>query len=149
MIDLFNNQATNPSDNEPIIYFENFISGDKQEREFYFRVVTNSHKVADGAYAEGLGYEGKRFIENYPKNFASFFDNTNCFTENDLSTWAEILVSEFAIDNEGEYDKPIVNEYINKVKLKCQDCSQTDNKIINRFGMTLNKKWREYLKKND
>ena len=144
--DLLNNTASNPTDNEPLTYFEKFKSKDKQEREFYFKAVTNSYKISDGAYSEGLGYTGKEFIENNPKEFATFFDSKKCFTDSDLEIWANILVLEFAIDNEGEYDKPIIDQFINKLKLNCKDCSSTQKETINKFGLTLNEKWKEYLK---
>ncbi len=144
--DLLNNKAKNPTENEPIAYFDKFRSKDKQEREFYFKAITNSCKIADGAYAEGLGYTGKEFIENNPKEFATFFDNKNCFTDSDLEIWADILVSEFAIDNEGEYYKQIIVQFINKLKLDCKKCSSTQKETINKFGLKLNEKWEEYLK---
>ena len=138
--DLLNNTAKKPTENEPLAYFENFKSKDKQEREFYFKAVTNSYKIADGAYSEGLGYTGKEYIENNPKEFAAFFANKNCFTDNDLEIWADILVLEFAIDNEGEYDKPIIDQFINKLKSNCNDCSLTQKETIDKFGLTLNDK---------
>jgi len=144
--DLFNNTAKNPTENEPIAYFDNFKSKDKQEREFYFKAVTNSYKIADGAYSEGLGYTAKEFIENYPKDFASFFDNKSCITYSDLEIWASILVLEFAIDSDGEYDKPIIDPFINKLKSNCKECSSTQKETINKLGLTLVKKWKEYVK---
>jgi len=144
--DLFNNTAKNPVDNEPLMYFEKFSSKDKQEREFYFKAVTNSYKVADGAYSEGLGYSGKAYIENNPKAFAMFFDNKICLTEIDLETWSDILILEFAIENEGERYNLIIDQFINKLKSKCKNCSMTQTETINKFGLILNEKWQAYLK---
>ena len=143
---LLNNTASNPTENESLTYFEKFKSKDKQEREFYFKAVTNSYKISDGAYSEVLGYTGKEFIENNSKEFVTFFDNKNCFTDNDLEIWADILVLEFAIDSEGEYDKLIIDQFINKLKSNCRDCSSTQKETINKFALTLNEKWKEYLK---
>lgn len=147
--DLLNNTAKYPGDNEPLTYFDNFKSKDKQEREFYFKVVTNSYKIADGAYSEGLGNTGKEFMENNPMEFAAFFDNKNCFTDIDLATWADIVILEFGIIGEGDYDKPIIDDYINKLKSNCSDCSTTQKETINKFGVTLNKKWKEFLQNID
>lgn len=144
--DLFNNTAKNPIENEPLAYFDNFKSEDKQEREFYFKAVTNSYKIADGAYSEGLGYTAKNYVENFTKDFASFFDNKSCFTDHDLDIWANILVLEFAIDSEGEFDKPIIEQFINKLKSNCKDCSSTQKETINKFDLIVNKKWNEYIK---
>ena len=72
-IKLFNNDAKYSE--EPLSYFDKLKNSDKETREFYFRVLTNSYKNADGAYAEGIGNLGKEFIENNPKQFATFFDN--------------------------------------------------------------------------
>ena len=144
--DLINNKAKNPSDNEPLDYFDKLKSKDIEEREFYFRAITNSYRIADGAYSEGLGYTAKEFIQNYPKDFTSFFDNKSCFTDSDLEIWANILVLEFAIDSDGEYDKPIIDQFINKLKSNCKECSSTQKETINKFGLTLNQKWKEYVK---
>jgi hypothetical protein len=144
--DLIYETAKNPTDNEPLTYFEKFKSKDKQEREFYFKAVTNSFKIADGAYSEGLGYTGKEFIENNPKEFSSFFENKNCFTDNDFETWADILILEFAIDNEGAYYKPFIDLFIEKLKSNCKDCSKTEIETIHKFGLKLNAKWYNYMK---
>jgi hypothetical protein len=144
--DLINNKAKNPSDNEPLDYFDKLKSKDIEEREFYFRAITNSYRIADGAYSEGLGYTAKEFIENYPKDFTSFFDNKSCFNDIDLEIWANILVLEFAIDSDGEYDKPIIDQFINKLKSNCKECSSTQKETIDKFGLTLNQKWKKYVK---
>lgn len=144
--ELFLNTAKNPTENEALTYFDKFTSNDIQERAFYFKAVTNSYKIADGAYSEGLGYTGKEFIENNPKAFTAFFDNKNCFTDTDLETWADILILEFAIDSDGESDKTIIEQFINKLNFKCIDCSSTQKETINKLDLTLNKKWKEYFK---
>jgi hypothetical protein len=144
--DLLNNTAKNPSDNEPLDYFDKLKSNDIQEGEFYFKAITNSYRNADGAYSEGLGYTAIKFIENNPKIFAAFFDNKFCFTNSELDIWADILILEFAIDNEGEYYKPFVDEYIKKLKSNCGDCSISHKETISKFGIMLKIKWEKYLK---
>ncbi len=141
--DLINNKAKNPSDNEPIDYFDKLKSKDIQERAFYFKAITNSYRVADGAYAEGLGYTAKQFIENNPKVFSAFFDNQDCFPNSDLEIWADILILEFNIDFEGEDNESFIDDYIKKLKSNCSDCSISHKETINKFGLTLKNRWKK------
>jgi hypothetical protein len=61
----------------------------------------------------------KEYVENNTKEFIANFDDKTCFTDNDLTTWANIVILEFSISAEGEYDKPIIDDYIKKLKLNC------------------------------
>lgn len=142
-IELYYNKAKYSE--EPLSYFEYLKSSDKNKREFYFRVITNSYKLSDGAYSEGLGELGKEFIENNTKNFSSFFDNTECFTEKDLETWADIAILEFSIIGEDDYKKPIVDDFTKKLKINCRNCTKTQIRTIDKFEQILKKKWSEYL----
>ena len=96
--EIFNNDSQYSE--EPLTYFEYLKSSDIKTREFYFRVLTNSYKNADGAYAEGIGNLGKEFVENNPQEFATFFENKTCFDDNDLKIWAKIALLEFEIIDE-------------------------------------------------
>lgn len=134
---------------EALSYFDKLNSKDPTEREFYFRVLTNSYTIADGAYAEGLGYLGKEYIENNTPAFLSFFDNTACFTDSDLSTWAGIVILEFSLVEEDEYDKPFVDEYSSGLIRNCKPCTPAQKTNLEKFTRILKGKWRDYLKHTD
>ncbi|MDP3929258.1 MAG: hypothetical protein Q8R57_09570 [Bacteroidota bacterium] len=137
------------NDTEALALLDSLTAKDKSARPFYFKVVTKTKKKSDGYFSEGLGLAGYEFIENHTQEFSSYFDNKLCHTDNDLATWADIVITEFSISEEGSYDKPIVDDYIKKLKSNCKDCSTTQKETINKFGLTLKEKWNEFLKNID
>lgn len=137
------------NDTEALALLDSLTAKDKTSRPFYFKVVTKSEKKSDGYYSEGLGYAGYNYVLNNTQEFASYFDNKQCHTDNDLATWADIVIMEFSISGEGSYDKPIVDDYIKKLKSNCKDCSTAQKETINKFGLTLKEKWNEFLKHID
>lgn len=137
------------NDTEALALLDSLTAKDKSARPFYFKVITKIKKKTDGYFSEGLGLAGYEFIENYTQEFASYFDNKQCHTDNDLATWADIVIMEFGISGEGSYDKPIVDDYIKKLKLNCKNCSTAQKETINKFGLTLKEKWKEFLKHID
>lgn len=146
-IELFNNTAKYSE--EPLEYFDNLMSKDKEKREFYFKTITNSYQIADGAYSEGLGNFGKEFIENNPKEFATFFDNKNCFTDNDLKIWAKIALLEFQIidDNiEAGKGESIVSKYSKKLLIESKNYTDNQKETIRKFTEYLKKEWNEFMK---
>jgi hypothetical protein len=145
--ELFNNTAKNSD--EALAYFKYISSNDKQKRYFYFRVLTNSYKIADGSYSEGLGNFGKEFIENNPKEFCDFFDKKECFTENDLEIWAKIVVLEFQIIDENiETGKgePLVESYSKKLIKDSEWFPESQKKTIRKFTNYLKNEWGDFLK---
>ena len=149
-IKLFNNNAKYSE--EPLSYFDKLKSTDKETREFYFRVLTNSYKNADGAYAEGIGNLGKEFIENNPKEFATFFDNKYCFNDEDIKTWAKITLLEFEIIDENiETGKgePLVYGYCKTLIKNSEKYSETQKETINKYCNYLKNEWGEFLKHID
>jgi len=137
------------NDTEALALLDSLTAKDKSARPFYFKIVTKTKKKSDGYFSEGLGLAGYEFIENHTQEFSSYFDNKLCHTDNDLATWADIVIMEFSISGEGSYDKPIVDDYIKKIKSNCKDCSTTQKETVNKFGLTLKEKWNEFLKNID
>jgi hypothetical protein len=137
------------NDNEALALLDSLTAKNKQSRPFYFKVVTKTYLKSDGYFSEGLGLAGKEYVENNTKEFITYFDNKDCFTDNDLTTWAKIVILEFSISGEGEYDKPIIDAYIKKLKSNSNDCSSTQKENINKFGLTLKREWKEFLKNID
>ncbi len=145
--EIFNNTAKNSD--EALAYFKYISSKDKQKKYFYFRVLTNSYKIADGSYSEGLGNFGKEFIENNPKEFCDFFENKDCFTENDLKIWAKIVVLEFQIIDENiETGKgePLVESYSKKLLKDSERFPESQKKTIRKFTNYLKNEWGNFLK---
>jgi hypothetical protein len=145
--EIFNNDSQYSE--EPLTYFEYLKSSDIKTREFYFRVLTNSYKNADGAYAEGIGNLGKEFVENNPQEFATFFENKTCFDDNDLKIWAKIALLEFEIIDEyietGQ-GEPLVNVYCKKLTKNSEKYSITQKETIKKFCDLLKNEWSEFLK---
>ncbi len=145
--EIFNNTAENSD--EPLAYFKYISSKDKQKKYFYFRVLTNSYKIADGSYSEGLGNFGKEFIENNPKEFSAFFDKKECFNDNDLKIWAKIVILEFQIIDENvETGKgeTLVESYSKKLIKDCEEFPESQKKTIKKFTNYLKNEWGDFLK---
>lgn len=146
-IELYHN-TYKLKDDEPLELLENLYCKDVLKRWFYFRVITNSYKISDSSYSEGLGSAGKDYIENKTCEFASYFDNKECFTNRDLEIWAEIAVLEFQIDTDLQYnenDKVVIDNFNKKLMKNCQNCTQQQKETIKLFGKILNEKWFDYL----
>lgn len=137
------------NDNEALALLDSLTAKNENSRPFYFKVVTKTYNKSDGYFSEELALAGKEYIENNTKEFISYFDNKSCFTDNDLITWAKIVILEFSISGEGEYDKPIIDDYIKILESNCRDCTVTQKENIDKFGLNLKKEWKEVLKNLD
>jgi len=144
--ELFNNTAK--LTDEPLDYFDYILNGNENEKKFYFRVITNSYKISDGAYSEGLGSFGKEYIETHPEAFASFFDQTNCFNDNDLNTWAKIALLEFEIIDdhiENSKNEALVYGYCRKLINDSKKFPESERKTISKFTTLLKNEWHQFL----
>jgi hypothetical protein len=136
------------NDTEALALLDSLTAKNMDSRSFYFKVVTLTFKKSDGYFSEGLGNAGKEFIENHTPEFATYFDNPGCFTHADLETWAEIAMLEFEIIiSERDYNKPVIDAFINKLRANCKNCSPGQKEIIEKFGKILKLKWTDHLKK--
>jgi hypothetical protein len=131
------------NDDEALALLDSLTAKNITSRPFYFKVVTKTYKKSDGYYSEGLGLAGSDFVKKHTQEFVSYFDDRMCHTNSDLCTWADIVLLEFAISEEN------IDEYIEKVKINCKDCSTTQKETINEFGLILQEKWKYYLKHID
>ena len=118
-------------------------------RPFYCKVITKSFKKSDGYLSEGLGIAGVKYVENNTKEFISNFENKSCFDDNDMITWANILILEFSIGSDGGSDKTFIDDYVKKLNLNCKDCSPIQKENVRKFGLTLKDEWKIYLKTKD
>ncbi len=147
--EIFQGKAKTLSDNEALAYFEKLKSKSQQDRNFYFKVITKSYSIADGAYAEGLGYEAKNFLEDNPYEFTEFIDNQDCITLKDLSVWVDMLIGEFTIEQAGERDNSFIDEYIHSLRKGCKKCSSSQLRTIHMLDLALKVKLNQYLKNNE
>lgn len=142
--DIINNTAKYSE--VPLDYFDQLNSKDTLTKLFYFKVLTYSYKIADGAFAEGLGYKGYEYVEKHTKDFASFFDHKQCLTEQDLSTWVDIVMLEFSLLGDNGSDKLMVDKYILKLNTNCKNCTRNQKKTLNKFAVKLRKSWGDRLR---
>ena len=134
---------------EPLILLEKLKSNNKEERMFYFRVITNSYKISDGAYSESLGNIGKEYVENKTNEFVEYFDNKECFTDEDLETWADIVLLEIQLEQdnvEKTKEEHIIYGYCRKLKKQSENYPATQKVTISKFTKILETKWGEFLK---
>ena len=137
------------NDYESLALLDSLTAKDKSSRPFYFKVVTKSEEKSDGYYSESLGGVGFNYILNNTQEFASYFDDNKCNTDKDLAIWANIVILELGIAEEGNYDKPIAEEFIKTLNSNCISCSNSQKETVQKFGSIFKNKWIEYLKKQD
>ncbi len=143
--ELFENKAQN--NDAALEYFEKLKSSNKNEREFYFKVITNLYKVTDGSTSEGLGYNGLDYIKNKTIDFVNYFENKECFSENDLKNWVGISMLEFSLEYENANDKNIVKKFISNLNTNCKNCNASQKKILSKFSFYLEKDWKNLTNK--
>lgn len=129
---------------EPLAYFDQLKSKEKKTKEFYFKVIGNTCKYADGSYAEGLGTMGKEYVEENTKDFVAFFDTTICFSDKDLEAWADIVMLEFSILLDEDMKAELINPYIAKLEKNCSGCSKAQQRTLTKFETLLRAKVKEY-----
>ena len=137
------------NNNESLALLDSLTAKDKSSRPFYFKVVTKSEEKSDGYYSEALGSVGYNYILNNTQEFASYFDYNKCNTDKDLAIWADIVILELSIAEEGNYNKPIAEEFIKTLNSNCTSCSNSQKETIKNFGSVFKNKWIEVLKKQD
>ncbi|HTN17338.1 MAG TPA: hypothetical protein VL092_06650 [Chitinophagaceae bacterium] len=129
-------------DDEALALLDSLMAKEKAARPFYFKVVTKSYQKADGYYSEGLGLAAYEFLRWHTKEFVAYFDDTACHTAQDLADWADMVVLELSISREGEYDQPVVEEFLKEAN--CRNCTPNQKETWNRFGLLLQEKWNAF-----
>lgn len=133
-------------DDSAIDLLEYLESENDLVRWFYFRVITDSYKYADGAYAEGLGSLGTAYIKGKTCEFADYFNNKEIFNENDLVTWANIVVLELMIVDETGNENTVL-EFNKILKDNSKNCTPSKKKTIDSFCEIMKKEWKIYTEK--
>ena len=142
---LYNN-TYKLKDDEPLELLGQLYNQDKHQRLFYFKAITNSYKISDGIYSEALGLAGKEYIEKKTKQFASNFDDEECFSKNDIETWADIVMLEFKITEENSSAKETIENYNETLIKNCKSCTEKQKLVIEDFTIYLKEKEKEYFK---
>ena len=146
---IFENKDWSLNDDNVLSFLDSLTANDIESRPFYFRIVTNSYKKADGYYSEGLGNAGKEYVENNTKEFLSYFDNKNCFEINDLQIWVGIVMLEFSLLAENMNDQNLMDNYIKALYKNCTGCSSNEKDILTKFSHDLQMEWEKYFNKMD
>lgn len=128
------------NDSEALALLDSLTAKDSSTRSFYFKVVTKTKERSDGYYSEALGLAGYEFVEDHTQAFASYFNNKQCHTSEDLATWADIVIMELSISGTDGHERPVIDDYINKLKYNCKDCPTTQKETIDKFGASLKDK---------
>lgn len=137
------------NDHEALALLDSLTAKNKQSRPFYFKVVTKTYIKSDGYFSERLGLAGKEYVENNTQEFASYFDNKECFTGKDLETWTDIVLLEIHLEQDNvETTKVehIIYGYCRKLKKQSANYPETQRETISKFIKILNNKWGEFLK---
>jgi hypothetical protein len=140
----FNREWSLENDNEALALLDSLQARNKSSRAFYFKVVTKSYEKSDGFYSEALGSVGKEYVEQHTAEFIAYFDNSSCFTREDLMTWTKILIGEFSIIAEENDKRTIVKNYIQLLKSNVKYCNTLQQANMNAFCVELEKEWRKY-----
>jgi hypothetical protein len=141
----FNREWSLENDYEALALLDSLQARNQNSRAFYFKVVTKSYEKTDGYYSEVLGYVGKEYVEQHTAEFIAYFDNSSCFTREDLMTWTKIVILEFRIVAEENDKRTIVKSYIQLLKSNVKNCTALQKENMNAFCVGLEKEWREYL----
>ncbi len=137
------------NDNGALALLDSLTAKNKTSRPFYFKVVTKTYKKSDGYFAEGLGFAGKEYVEKNTKEFASNFENENCFTNKDLETWADIVLLEIQLEQDNvdsTKEEHIIYSYCRKLKRQSENYPAKQKETISKFTKILETKWGEFLK---
>jgi len=137
------------NDNEALALLDSLTAKNKTARPFYFKVVTKTYEKSDGYFTEGLGHAGKEYIQNNTKEFATYFDNKDCFTDQDLETWAKIVLIEFHIIQENvetTKEEHLIYGYCRKLTTISKQFPKEQRNTIERFTKQLKHEWGDFLK---
>jgi hypothetical protein len=140
----FNREWSLENDNEALALLDSLQARNQSSRAFYFKVVTKSYEKSDGFYSEALGSVGKEYVEQHTAEFIAYFDNSSCFTREDLMTWTKIVILEFSIVAEENDKRTIVKNYIQLLKSNVKYCTTLQQANMNSFCVELEKEWRKY-----
>lgn len=132
------------NDMEALALLDSLTAVNEVSRPFYFKVVTATYPRTDGYFSEGLGLAGKEYVAHNTREFIAYFDNKDCFTGDDLATWADIVLLEFRM-GEAE-DTTAVDNYIQALRWNCRECTPAQKEQLRRFTDTLLYKWQTFLK---
>lgn len=140
--DIYHNNEWNLSnDTESLALLDSLISMEVSNRLFYCKIITKTYSKSDGYFTEALGAAGHQFIETYTVEFISYFDIEQCMEDEDMDTWVNILMLEFALLTNDDFDEKQMQSYINKLRKNCVNCSEKQNENLELLITKLEKEW--------
>lgn len=136
---------------ETLALLDSLTAINKASRPFYMKVVTKSYNNADGYYSEGLGLAGKTYVEKHTQEFAENFDHKDCFTDEDLNTWTDIVLLEFTLEQdniETTQKEHLIHAYCRKLNKQSENYPTTQKETVLTFTKQLTTKWANFLKQH-
>jgi hypothetical protein len=130
--DLFTNVRKPTDDADVLSLLDSVFTSNDETRPFYFLTITKTMAKADGAYAEPLGIMAKKFVEERTKEFVSYFLRESLLSDIDFQEWARSVAGEVEISAEGK-EMEELDRFANVVRLNCDQCFQSQEKIIESF----------------
>lgn len=135
------------NDMEALALLDSLNANDLSARPFYFKVVTKTYIKSDGYFSEALGATGYNYVLKNTQEFASHFDNKECFTEKDLETWSDIVLLEIHIEQENvetTKEENLVHKYCRSLKKQSENYTTSQKQTISNFIGILERKWGEF-----
>ncbi|MFA9213357.1 MAG: hypothetical protein ACEQSR_05860 [Candidatus Methylacidiphilales bacterium] len=146
--DLYQNKDWDLHNEAPALaLLDSLNAKNKWLRPFYFKIITKTYAKSDGYFSEGLGLVGKEFTENNLLEFISNFENTNCFNDEDMHTWAKIVLLELCLGADNNNGNFILSKYTNEMKARSKSFNIIKKNNIDKFCKTLSVEWKKL--KND
>jgi hypothetical protein len=132
-------------DDEPLQFLKQLDSKDKTSKAFYFKVITNAAKQADGSFAEGLGSAGYNYVKRHPSEFTTYFIGKYKFSEADLDSWVDITMTELQYIEEPKYGDSLIQDYLDSININCKNCTKDQKEVVTKFSEKLLINWSEFL----
>jgi len=132
--ELILNDSLKAADNEVSFRcLDSLSSPDPVSRAFYFAVFKKIMAHTDGALSEVVGEFSKKYIETYPKEFATY---ASAFSKSQLELWAFQTVEHvLAAVEEKRYKN--AGEWTNQIVKDCKDCNAPQLSTIKKFNETI------------
>jgi hypothetical protein len=103
-----------------------------EDRAFYIIVIAKSFDKADGAYAEGLGYAGKAYVDNNLPEFLSYFTGDNKLPAVYIQKWAAIVSNETELVKVNQ--DPKISAKLHQIYAqKSKGCTLAQKEVLRQF----------------
>jgi hypothetical protein len=116
------------SDSSMLSITDSLFTANPDKDLFYFIVFTKSMNGSDGFYSESVGLSALAFVTKKTEQFADYFNIAPKLTDRDLDRWANAVVSEIRISEEGQELKAV--NKLEALLLKNIDRKRKEYKVV-------------------